>query len=108
MDDDELISQYPKLVEELKTRKIVTTKNIPGELGEYYVIQKYTNTPNLPNLQKAPAGTKNIDAINRDGQRYAIKSASGTVTGSFHSIPNDDDGTVYFEFLIVLLFKKSL
>ena len=107
MDDEELISQYPKIIEELKERKIITTKNIPGELGEFYVIKKYTSTSGLPNLQKAPVGTKNVDAISRNGKRYAIKSASGTLTGVFASIPTKDDGQVCFEFLVVLLFNDN-
>ena len=33
------------------------SENITGELGEYYAIEKYSNTPGLPKLQVAPPST---------------------------------------------------
>lgn len=47
----------------------------------------------MPNLQAAPAGTQNIDAISRNGERYSVKSSSGNLTGVFYGLndPNSKD-----------------
>ena len=42
------------LIEELKRRDIIRTKNIVGELGEYYAVKIFNETANLPKLQLAP------------------------------------------------------
>ena len=71
---NELIELYGDVIKELKNRKIIRSKNITGVLGEYLSIEAYNNNSKFPNLQAAPTGTKNIDAISRDGERYSIKS----------------------------------
>jgi len=76
--DQEVISLYPKTLQELKNRKIIRTNNLVGDLGEYWCIKKYNETKGLPKLQDAPESTKNIDAISVKGERYAIKSKSAT------------------------------
>ena len=100
---DEIISLYPKILKELKSREIITTNNLIGELGEYIAIENYNKIGNLPTLQKATASTQNIDAISNKGERYSIKSASGTATGVFHSLSGEKD----FEFLIIVIFDKD-
>jgi len=57
-----------------------------GEMAEYLVIQHYKNTASLPNLQKAPPSTKNVDAMSTEGKRYSIKSTSTGLTSVFHSV----------------------
>ena len=49
-------------------------------------VDYYINTSGLPNLQDAPTGTQNIDAISRDGNRYSIKSLTGSTTGVFYGL----------------------
>ena len=61
--DKELIALYSDLIGELKSRRIIRTKNLLGDLGEHLAIDHYNSTPGLPNLQAAPPGTQNIDAI---------------------------------------------
>ena len=100
---DEIISLYPKILKELKSRNVITTNNLIGELGEYLEIQNYNKLPNLPTLQKATASTQNIDAISNKGERYSIKSASGAATGVFHSLSGEKD----FEYLIIVIFDKD-
>ena len=100
---EEIISLYPKILKELKSREIITTNNLIGELGEYIAIENYNKIGNLPTLQKATASTQNIDAISNKGERYSIKSASGTATGVFHSLSGEKD----FEFLIIVIFDKD-
>ncbi len=45
--DSELINLYGKFIQELKDRKIIRTKNIVGELGEYFAKEHYNNTPRI-------------------------------------------------------------
>ena len=45
-----LISPNSDVHKELRRRKVIRTKNITGELGEYYVVQYYNNTPGQSNL----------------------------------------------------------
>lgn len=67
-------------------------------------------TLGLPNLQAAPAGTQNIDAISRKGERYSIKSSSGKLTGVFYGLNDIESQEVElqkFEYVIVVLFKDN-
>ena len=66
LNSEEIIELIANSILELKTRKIIRTNNLIGDLGEYLAIKTYNETRNLPNLQPAPIGTKNIDAISRD------------------------------------------
>ena len=45
-----LISPSSDAYLELQNRGILRTKNVVGELGEYFAIDYYTNHPKLPNL----------------------------------------------------------
>lgn len=110
LNDAEVINLYSDIIKELKARKIIRTKNVLGELGEYLAIQHYNNIPGLPKLQVAPVGTKNIDAISRDGDRYSIKSTSSNTTGVFTGIDFDNDGLPlkqYFEYVIICRFDDD-
>lgn len=108
--DKEIISLYSDIITELKTRNIIRSKNLLGDLGEYLAIDHYCNTPGLPNLQAAPQGTQNIDAISRKGERYSIKSTSGNLTGVFYGL-NDPESTETdtqkFEYVIIVIFSNN-
>ena len=103
----EVIELYPTILTELKKRGIIRTNNLIGELGEYFVADIYKKTPSLPQLQLNLKSTRNIDATSSKGERYAIKSTSGGGTGVFASLPTADDGVVYFEYLILVIFNKD-
>ena len=108
--DSDIIAMYSLIIKELKSREIIRTKNVLGDLGEYLAIQYYKNTAGLPVLQAAPIGTKNIDAISRDGERYSIKSTSGNTTGVFTGVDFDKDGNPlkqYFEYVIICRFDDD-
>lgn len=110
LSDSDLISLYGKLLTELKRREIIRTKNIVGELGEGFAIDHYTNMKNLRNLSAALPGTKNIDAEDEQGKRYAIKSTSGKTTGTFHGLLNDksdEQPEQLFEYLLIVIFSES-
>ena len=83
---DELLSLYSQIIKLLKNGIVIRTKNFVGEIGEYRAIRYYNSTPNLPNLQAAPVGTENIDAISRAGKRYSIKTVTGKTTGFFYEL----------------------
>lgn len=106
----ELIELYPEILKELKERNVIRTKNIIGELGEYMAINYYCTHSNLPNLQAAPIGTQNIDAISKKGERYSIKSTSSTTTGVFYGlnpIGSNESDDKKFEYVIICLFDKT-
>ena len=82
----ELINTYSEIIKLLKTRGVIRTKNLLGDLGEYLAIEHFNNTSKLSNLQAAPPGTQNTDAISRNGERYSIKSTTGNLTGVFYGL----------------------
>lgn len=96
-----LISPSSQAFQELKDRGILRTKNVVGELGEYYAIEFYTNNPKLPSLYIAPTTVQNIDALSRNGEIYSIKTVSSKngTTGSFwdpESIKNNEKNLIIF------------
>ena len=110
LDDFELIKTYGLLIEELKKREIIRTKNIIGDLGEYIAVDFYNRNKNLPKLQFAPTGTENIDVISRKGERYSIKSTSAKTTGVFYGLNSPDSlekNEKKFEFLIIVEFDEN-
>ena len=52
--DEEIWTLYAYLGLKLKERKLVRTRNIVGERGEFLAIKIYNETPSLAKLQAAP------------------------------------------------------
>jgi len=107
---NELIQLYSQTVKELKKRGILRTGNVIGELGEYLVIDFYNKSPILPTLSSVPIGTKNINAISQNGERYSIKSTSGNVTGVFYGlepIGSKKKDTPIFEYVVICKLDKD-
>ena len=102
-----LISPNSDVHKELRRRKVIRTKNITGELGEYYVVQYYNNTPGQSNLFLPPPGVKNIDVMNRNGDRCSIKTISGNnrTTGSFWDPDLIKSNQKTFEYLIICILN---
>lgn len=110
MKDSDLISMYGKLITELKARNIIRTKNVVGDLGERFAIDYYSNSINLESLTDAPPSTKSIDAIGEHGNRYAIKSITGNLTGVFYGLPHKDSDEVaekLFDYLLIVIFSDN-
>ncbi len=82
----ELVQAYSEIIKQFKKRGVIRTKNLLGDLGEYLAIEHFNNTAGMSNLQAAPAGTQNIDAISRNGDRYSIKATTGNLTGVFYGL----------------------
>ncbi len=111
LDDDSLWLSYGLTIKELKKRKLIRTRNIAGERGEQLAIELYGSIPGEPNLQAAPEGTQNVDALSRKGERYAIKTvtAPGRTTGVFYGLnPPGDEGveSKKFEYLIIVIIDE--
>ena len=100
-----LISPNSDIHKELRKREVIRTKNITGELGEYYVVQYYNNTPGQTNLFLPGPGVKNIDVLSRKGERYSIKTISGNnkTTGSFWNPDSIENNEKTFEYLIICI-----
>jgi hypothetical protein len=96
--DQQLIRLRLSLDRELRRRRIGHTV---GDIGERLVIEHFRSMPGLPNLQIAPPGTKNVDALSRDGDRYSIKTVlDAKKTGTVYP-DRDDKEKQLFEFLII-------
>lgn len=110
IEDTKLIHLYGELIVEMKKRKIIRTKNIVGEVGEYLAINYYNKTHGLPKLQESPISTKSIDAISNKGQRYTIKTITGKTTGVFYGLnaPNEEVlQEQLFEYLIIISLNEE-
>lgn len=105
----ELIRLYGEIIDELKNRKVIRSKNIVGDFGEYLAIEYYTKTPGLPKLQATPAVSKNIDAVSIKGDRYTIKCTTGSITGSFYGLNPTESRTPQkqlFEYVIIVILDN--
>ena len=105
MSTSELLASLSEIQKELRIRKVIRSKNIVGDLGEYLAIQHYNKTAGLPNLVDAPVGTQNVDALSRAGDRYSIKSTTRSTTGVFYGLPNPDSTEApdkKFEFVLIV------
>ena len=106
----DVVSLYGSVVKELKSRNVIRTNNVIGDLGEYLAIEHYTHTAGLPTLAAAPISTENIDAISRKGDRYSIKSTTSKVTGVFYGLEpkgSTNLDTQKFEFVIICRFNDD-
>ncbi len=73
-----------------------------GEIGERLVIDYFKKRPDLPVLVPAPRGTKNIDAISRNGDRYSIKTLQrAKKTGTIYPDQIDKEKRL-FEYMLVV------
>ena len=104
-----LISPDSDAYKELQKRNVLRSKNVVGELGEYYAIDFYNKTRRLTNLSLAPITVKNIDAISRNGERYSIKtiSARNGTTGSFWDPESIEKNEKKFDFLLIVILNNS-
>lgn len=110
LEKQELIALYGQVIEELKYRNIIRSKNVVGDIGEHLVIDYYTKTPGLPKLNFAPPSTENIDAISVKGERYSIKCTTSNTTGVFYGLnpPNrDEPQKQLFEYAVIVVLNDT-
>ena len=105
MSDASLVRLRAKLEVEMRRRNLDFSI---GAIGEALVIGHYTNTSGLPNLRPAQTGTKNVDALSRDGERYSIKSIwNAKKTSTIYPDPENRDKQL-FEYIVVALLNDEL
>jgi len=109
LENSDVLRLYRDILQELRDRKIIRSKNVIGDIGEFLVIDFYNKTKNLPKLQEAPPSTKNIDALSRNGERYSIKCTTNSTTGVFFGLPQDYDANMrpLFEYVIVIQLNEN-
>ena len=96
---------------ELIKRGVLRTKNIVGEIGEYYAKQIFEENPKLPILIFPPPGVKNIDFISRNGERYSVKTVNSPTmkgtTGSFWNPSSIEKNEKVFEYLLIVVLDDD-
>lgn len=106
----ELIQIYGELLSKMREDKLIRSKNVTVDLGEYIVVDYYTKTKGLPKLQFAPPSTKNIDAISVNGERYSIKCITTNTTGAFYGIEKNTDISdikPLFEYVVIIKLNEN-
>jgi len=102
--DEEIIFLRTQIEKEFKRRNI---KFNVGEIGETTAIRFFNHTPGLDNLQKAPTGTRNVDALSRRGERYSIKTIKdGSKSGTIYP-DSEDNNKQLFEYLLLVLLNDD-
>lgn len=102
--DEDLIRLRALLKREMRHRGIADSV---GAIGEHLVIDYMRQTRGLPKLQQAPRGTKNVDALSRNGDRYSIKTiCDGKKTGTVYPDSDDKDRQL-FEFMLIVMLDKD-
>ena len=106
----ELIKMYSSIINELKDRGVLKTRNFVGELGEYLVFEFYNQSSKLPKLTSVPQGTKNINAIDSNGMRYSIKSTTNNVSGVIYGLQpygSNEKNVQLFEYVILCKLSET-
>lgn len=106
----DLITLYSEVIDELKRRKIIRSKNVVGDIGEYLAVDYYSKTPGLPKLQFSLPSTENIDATSTKGERYSIKCTTSNTTGVFYGLNSPENKGAQkqlFEYVIIVVLNDS-
>lgn len=104
MADTDLIRLRAALDVEMKRRNLAVTV---GQIAEQLAIGFFNGTAGRPNLQLAPTGTTNVDALSRRGERYSIKGIlNAKKTGTIYPDAVDREKQL-FEFLLVVKVDRE-
>lgn len=102
--DTELFRIRASLDREMRSRGLAYSV---GERGEQLAVSHFRTTPGLPKLQQAPKGTKNVDALSREGDRFSIKTVrAAKKTGTVYPDGSDPEKQL-FEFLLVVRLHED-
>lgn len=103
--DEQLIRLRAALEVEMRHRGVEFSI---GDIGEKLAIDYFNSTPGLANLQAAPTGTKNVDALSRNGERYSIKTQwKAKKTGTIYPDDSNPDKQL-FEYLLIVRLNDDL
>ncbi|WP_124338082.1 hypothetical protein [Pseudomonas chlororaphis] len=104
LDDLKLLALRASVDREARSRGL--SFNV-GEIGEKLAIDIFNNRSDLPVLAAAPRGTKNIDAISREGNRYSIKTLQrAKKTGTVYPDQHNNERQL-FEFILIVLIHED-
>lgn len=96
--DSELYLLFHEVKAEMNDRNLATDV---GRIGEDKVLKFFANSSALPNLVEAAPGTKNVDALSRDGERYSIKTVlTSRKTSCIY--PGSGESKPLFEYMVIL------
>ena len=102
--DADLVRLRAAIEVEMRKREIALSV---GQMGEQLAIDYFNRTPGNPNLIPAPAGTANVDALSRKGERYSIKTiCNAKKTGTVYPDPDDREKQL-FEYLLVVKMNRE-
>jgi hypothetical protein len=105
LSDEKLLRLRARIDTEIRKRGL---KFSVGEVGESLAIAHFNATKNLPKLLRAPRGTKNVDALSREGERYSIKTVmDAKKTGTVYPDLADREKQL-FEHLLIVRLTQSL
>jgi hypothetical protein len=104
MCDDGLVLLRADLRAEMRKRGLADSV---GAVGEQLAIEYFRKTPGLPKLQLAPRGTKNVDTLSRNGDRFSIKTVcDGKKTGTIYP-ESDDRNKQLFEYILIVKLAED-
>ena len=105
MSEHDLVDLRAALEVEMRRRGIGFSV---GQIGESLVIDYFNHTTGLPKLRRSAPGTKNVDALSRNGERYSIKTIwNAKKTGTIYPDDSDRDRQL-FEFLLIAQLNDNL
>jgi hypothetical protein len=103
--DEALFKLHTRVLREARRRGLGFSV---GELGEKLVIELFRKRPDLPVLAAAPVGTRNVDALSRNGDRYSIKTLQRSKKSGTVYPDREDSDKQLFEFLVVVRLNEDL
>ncbi|WP_338475698.1 hypothetical protein [Pseudomonas khavaziana] len=104
LDDLQLLALHAAVAREARNRGL--SFNV-GEIGEKLAIAAFKERPDLPVLAPSPRGTKNIDAISREGNRYSIKTLQrAKKSGTIYPDQSNNERQL-FEFILIVLIHED-
>ena len=102
--DDDLISLRVIIEQEMHNRGISVSV---GDISEVVAIDYFNSTSGLSNLNPALHGTKNVDALSRNGDRYSIKTTlKAKKTGTIYPDTENPDHQL-FEYLLIVKLAQD-
>ena len=106
---EELISAYGDLIQLLKQRGVIHTKNVVGDIGEHLAVNYYNSRTDLAKLERSQTNTTDVDAtVGND--RYSIKSTTVNRTGAFHlpdTLTTEHTDAPAFEYVVVVMLTDT-
>ena len=108
--DAELISGFATLMAAMRTRGIIRTKNVVGELGEWYAKHIYSTYGPRGPIFLLEKNKKDVDAKDASGAIYSIKAASlsSSRTSAFHFSKDHVASYRIFDYLVFVRVDDSL